>query len=264
MFAKLLKYEWKASKGILGILSLAALGAGILGAVVLRVLIINLTRMEQAQGAMVMLPALLILALVFLMLGLFAYGIGSELFLLYRFYKNKFTDEGYLTFTLPATPKQIFLASFVNMAIWMLIITVVLLAAMGILILGGIISTGYVDFPVEYGEFFGAFEIPWDMVAVNLLYGIMSFVYSIVMCMTAVTVGAVAAKKHKLLAAFGIYYGISMVYGIVQTAMMVAMTLSNSIGTPAYYLPEIGFQVLLILVGFFLSTYLMEKKLNLP
>ena len=39
MFAKLLKHEWKANGGLLSILSAGALGAGLLGALVLRLLL---------------------------------------------------------------------------------------------------------------------------------------------------------------------------------------------------------------------------------
>ena len=58
MFAKLLKHEWKANGGLLSILSAGALGAGLLGALVLRLLIYL-----QKQNAMTTsaLPSALIL-----------------------------------------------------------------------------------------------------------------------------------------------------------------------------------------------------------
>lgn len=272
MFAKLLKYEWRASRSILGALSLAALGVGVLGAVVLRILIANFENMERNpanERLTVILPAVLGILLLFLIFALCAYALGSELFLLHRFYKNKFTDEGYLTFTLPVTAKQIFLASFLNMALWMLIIGLVVGIAVTIMVAGGVISTGYLDSLDildirEAMSYYQEAGVDGGDVVLGLLNGVITFVYTLVMAMSCVTIGAVAAKKHKLLAAFGIYYGISVLNGIIQTALSVLLALGNNMEMTGYYLTEIGAQMLLILGGFFLSTYLMEKKLNLP
>lgn len=266
MFAKLLKYEWRASKGILGVLSLAALGVGVMGTVVLRSLINNFWMLEnttQNEELSILLPTVLMILMLFLIFALFAYALGSGLFLLHRFYKNKFTDEGYLTFTLPVTAKQIFLSSFVNMALWMLIIGLVIMAAVVMMVAGGVASTGYLDVR-EAIAFYEDVGMDWGEMGLNLLSGVVSFAYTLVMAMTCVTIGAVAAKKHKLLAAFGIYYGISVVNGILQTVLSVLLMLSESMEITIYYLAEMGIQIVLTVVGFFLSTYLMEKKLNLP
>lgn len=272
MFAKLLKYEWRASRGILGALSLAALGVGVLGAVVLWVLINNFENMEHSpanEQLTAILPAVLGILLMFLIFALFAYALGSGLLLLHRFYKNKFTDEGYLTFTLPVTAKQIFLASFLNMALWMLIIGLVVGIAVTIMVAGGVVSTGYLDrmdfLDIREGiTIYRESSFSAGDVVLGMLNAVLSFVYTLVMAMTCVTIGAVAAKKHKLLAAFGIYYGISALNGIIQTALSVLLALGNNVEMTGYYLTEIGAQTLLIMGGFFLSTYLMEKKLNLP
>ena len=50
MFAKLLKQEWKATFKLMGIMSLAALGASILEAVVLRMLV---TAGDTAAGSLI-------------------------------------------------------------------------------------------------------------------------------------------------------------------------------------------------------------------
>lgn len=269
MFAKLLKYEWKSSRGILGILSLAALGVGVLGTLILHTLVKNSTETTAGDETAMWLPAVLIIVLIFLILALVAYGVGSELLLLYRFYKSKFTDEGYLTFTLPVTSRQIFLASFLNMAIWMAIIGLVIMLSVGMMVLVSIVTSGVFNY-VDYSEIRESFSMMLEsldgenLVWLSPIAGLVSFVYSLVMMMTSVSVGAVLAKKHKLLAAFGIYYGISMVSGILNSLLSMVMTFSASPSMNVLYLGQIGIQAVLAVGGFFLSTYLMEKKLNLP
>ena len=51
MFSKLLKHEWKANAGLLGILSACALGAGLLGTLVMRGILYMNERMEQEDMA---------------------------------------------------------------------------------------------------------------------------------------------------------------------------------------------------------------------
>ena len=96
----------------------------------------------------------------------------------------------------------------------------------------------------------------------SLLSSILSFVASIVVIMTCVTVGAVLAKKHKLMAAIGIYYLYSMAYSVVSTMVMVSSITDSDLRI--LLLLEIGLQGAAAVIGFFLSTYLMDKKLNLP
>ena len=86
--------------------------------------------------------------------------------------------------------------------------------------------------------------------------------------MTCITVGAVLAKKHKILTAFGVYYGLSALMGMISTTftfLASAVVLGNGQGL---LLAGNGIQMLLQLGaavgGYFLSTHLMKHKLNLP
>lgn len=266
MFAKLLKYEWKASSGILGILSLAALGVGVLGAVILRLI----TGLEVAEGIGGILMAVLTMTLIFLLLAVVAYAFGAEILLLYRFYKSKFTDEGYLTFTLPVNSRQIFLASFLNIGAWTLIAGLVVAGAMGMMVFLGIDwetlagPGGLKEIMIFYEEMYEVQDAA-GQVWLSWLSGVISFVSGIVTMMTCVTVGAVIAKKHKVLAAFGIYYGVSMITGVLSSVISMAVILSaQEYAADTIALLEMGIQLALAVTGFFLSTYLMEKKLNLP
>lgn len=139
MFVKLLKQEWRATSKLLGIMSLAVLGVGVLEAVILRMMVAN----QDIGAASIAVNSTLSSLMLFLSLAIVAYVIGVQILLIVRFYKNKFTDEGYLTFTLPVTCHQIFLSSLVNMVIWTVISGIVTVLCVGIILVVG--TSGLVD-----------------------------------------------------------------------------------------------------------------------
>lgn len=280
MFSKLLKHEWKANAGLLGILSLCALGAGLLGGLVLRGIVFINER--NAQGNEAVLGTMgLSSALMFIIVALIAYAFAVQFINLFRFYKNKFTDEGYLTFTLPVSPSQIFLSSFLNVLAWLAISAVVLAVAFGLLVF-----IGAFDFLLETGVelqplFWGLFGI-LDEAGMNqqdyVLYCILSCVsvvvtavYSVLLLMTSITVGCVLARKHKILVTVGIYYAINFAIGIVESILGVVplILLGMSEGDFILYMNATAIINIILRLGlgiggYFLSTHLMKRKLNLP
>ena len=265
MFAKLLKHEWKATCGTLGAMSLGALGAGVLGAVLLRILT-NASN-DVNSGA---LEGVLTIALVFLILGLVAYMAAVWILLLRRFYKNKFTDEGYLTFTLPAKSWEIFLSSVVNTLVWQILCGLVLFVAIVIMVgfgLGGTMEESQEIYQEVYGS---DTYILSDTLGLSLLNVVVSLVGSTVLVLTCITLGATFAKKHKIMAAIGIYYGLSAVQSTLSTVVNAVLLVSADsydavIGAmESTYLCQILITTLLATGGYFLSVHMMKKNLNLP
>lgn len=272
MFAKLLKYEWKATSGLLGVLTLAAVGVGALLTVLLRFL----------QAAPADTPELLLAPVSTILIGGFlavvAYAIGTQIVLLVRFYKNKYSNEGYLTFTLPVTAHQILLSSLLNYLIWTVISVAVVLAVFTIAIFVGSASKGFYnkeawDAMIQIIRMLSYQEGLVDYIVTILVNSAVSSLASVVLVHTAITLGAVIAKKHKILAAFGCYYGISMIMGIISSVLMVGIGLMSSVLTTADQLFG-GMNIIMILqavlyvviavIGYFVSHYLMKNKLNLP
>ena len=260
MFAKLLKHEWKATWGILGMLSLCALGAGVVGAVMLR-LLIDAAETNQNNPLNAISPSVLM----FVLLGLMVYSVGGSILLYFRFYKNKFTDEGYLTFTLPAKSWEIFLASLVNILIWSVIIGLVVCVSVGLILVLGLGELMKDIFPADAWQ--QLLESVDGEVILNLAMNAVTAASNVVVIMACITLGAVAAKKHKLLAAVGIYYGASTVRNTVSTIVMAstmesAQTFEKVMTVSSVSNAVIG--VLFAVGGYFLSVYLMDHKLNLP
>lgn len=276
MFSKLLKYEWKASAGLLSVLSLAVLGVGLLMTVLLRVITVWEDQIPaELWGPIWVLVGGSVLAII-------AYVIGSQLILLIRFYKNKFTDEGYLTFTLPVTSHQILLSSLVNLLIWSVITTLVAVATV---VLAVVIGTGKNEvFNQNAWNIFRSLLVDvWSVEelegysVLNLINTVVSAVSGVVIMVTSITLGAVVAKKHKVLAAFGFYYAINMVISIVSSMASIFFLITGvssllneyegekllSVMNGAVIL-QIALHLAVLVAGYFVSNWLIKKKLNLP
>jgi hypothetical protein len=215
--------------------------------------------------------------------ALSVYAIAVQVILLYRFYKNKFTDEGYLTFTLPVKPTQIFWSSFLNMLIWLVISALVVFAVVFLAVLfgtaeHGLVNTDVFDAMKELLEL--VWEIDWQMllqeqysipylVVLGLTFLVTPF-YALILPMACITAGAVLAKKHKILASFGVYYVVNFVVGIITSVASVAPTIlmMNSSEPEGYYLMSLAIQLVISLAltlgAYFFTIHVMKRKLNLP
>jgi hypothetical protein len=156
---------------------------------------------------------------------------------------------------------------------------VTILAAVAIAVAFGTAQTGLINteaFAVmgEIGrllmELFSTTGSGWYLV-LSMLKELLKWLAGILVMMTSVTVGAVITKRLKLLVAVGIYYGANMVIGMISGfvsvfSMMapVVWNLSQQTTLVIGAVIDLLLQLGLILGGYFLSTYLMRKKLNLP
>ena len=278
MFAKLLKHEWKATRGLLGIFSLAAVIAGGVGALALRFIVEYADKMANVtmDGMGVQIESAAIgglgMLLAFVMLALVAYYLGTQIVLLARFYKNKFTDEGYLTFTLPVKTHQILGATWLNMLIWTVISALVVLLCVAVMLVG---ATSGVRLPGEdiwtdafayYGD---TFDVINGYAGLTVLSAVVEWLLAPLIAMTCITIGAVAAKKHKILVAIAVYYGYSMVRGIVSTVVTAVVTIAGfqaGVESMLEMSAACGLlvQLLVALICWLLTNYLINNKLNLP
>ena len=251
MFAKLLKNEWRANALTLGILNLAVLGLGLLGGFILRGLLTSGSDVSDLTGLG------MTLSLVFIFLAMFGCVAAVGIILLIHFYRTKFTDQGYLTFTLPVKNTQVYFASLVHMLIWTAIGIVALLLAF---LLFGVTGTVGTDLPLRWilqqlQESFSGIELPDGYWLTTILGIVVGVLYSVVITTTCLTVGATVAKKRKVLVAFAIYYGLTYVISFIDNLM--STTFDGNWAT-------IILELVLAVAGCFVTTRLLTKKLNLP
>ncbi len=285
MFAKLLKHEWNSSRKIMTILTLSMLAMGLLATLCLRLLIGSVQNMVNDDNPfMILLMVGLGMFLFACYMAALVYVVAVQFILLYRFYKNKYTDEGYLTFTLPVKVTDIFWSSFLNMLIWTVISAVVLVTVLLGVILFGTATDGIINTEIlaGLGEIFKLFaDLPWEMlidssaamvvlIIIYVLQMLISPISGLILPMACITIGAMLAKKHKILASFGVYFAastvVSIVMGVVSTVPLVFFINADT-GTGYYILSgllNLAVTVAMTIGGYFLTTHLMKNKLNLP
>lgn len=260
MFAKLLKHEFKSTAGMMGLLSLGALSLGLMGGLMLRYMV-----NAGESRAYYALDAIFSLLFGFVFLALLAYALGSQLYLAAQFYKRKFTDEGYLTFTLPVRCWQIFLSSFLNVLFWTVVIILVTLIAFVLIFVVGLLDTEVLQKIQEMNILGQTKEIFSDADLGTPVHSIIEFVSGIVIMLSSITIGSVLAKKHKILGAIGTYYAVSLLLSGISTWLMgMSLAPDTAIDTQRMYMISSAVNIVASGAGFFLSTWLMEKKLNLP
>lgn len=268
MFRLLLKHDWRGIRGTLGLLSLICLGAATVGGFAMRSMIL-LTEQNDPSVFQT------IITMFAIMVSFIAMGItsaGTLFFCIWRFYRSRYSDEGYMTFTLPATTHQILLSNLTATILAMLCIGAALVLGIGVLMAIGLTaipnfySEAVREFPRLWNEITYVFREESGPFLSMLLYSPVAVVAEIIILMLSVTIGCVAVRKLKVLAAIGIYYGINVVVSLANTIIMVlsGFLSSNSID---FYNQFFLYPTFLMLVlgtgGYFLMHYLASKKLNL-
>lgn len=196
-----------------------------------------------------------------------------------RFYKSMFTDEGYLTHTLPVTPRQLLVAKGLVMAFWYLASTVSILASMLIFAMNGVnfLHPEGKTFPILMAEFIAELNSETNgeitkLFSVLIIFFILSLVSNV-----GVTIGSVCfgqmVNRHKILGTISAYL---VIYFIMQILMTIAlfpfmvdvMKYANNdahvlaVLTPYYYTASI-IAVVVGVVLLFLSERIIKRKINL-
>ena len=281
MFAKLLKKELRSTLTTMWVISLAVFGASLVGAVLLRILTNYSYQMRNSDSVLVMLPAVLGIAFGAVILALVVYGVGGSLFILYRFYQNKFTDEGYLTFTLPVNAHQHLLSSWLAITIGNVMIAVTLGISVFCIVMFGTAQQGLWNmdmlnelvnvWPVIFRNFWDVITESAGSVAVwYYLAQLMQLLTSPLISIASIVIGAAVAKKHKILAAIGFNYLINTVSNTAITLITSILAVITNFNKSSETMLEVSFilqpvcYIALAVGAYFLSVHLMSKKLNLP
>lgn len=196
-----------------------------------------------------------------------------------RYYKNLFTTEGYLSFTLPVSPAQHLFVKLTATLTFGAIAVVASVLSLAIATAGEVFleilkAAGYLlDMLADVAEGHLALYIVEIVVLL-----IVSFCSELLLFYTCISIGQLA-RKNRVLAAVGvyfIYYVITQVLGTVLSVVVIAVsetTLFEAIGTffmehtiTAIHLLLCGWALLsLFFAGlwFLISHTIIRKKLNL-
>jgi len=262
MLRKLFKYEWKAASQTLIVLHAIVL----LFAVFTRISFEVRGGIEEDSAISGLLLFLSIMITV-------TAAIFTVIFIGYRFYKSVFTDEGYLTNTLPVTPKQLIISKGLTGVIWQALDIVIVFAAVFIIV-GDRALFEELAVNVKktaYYLFRGNVAVTTWLVLITVV--LTPFAYMLKMY-ASVSLGSLFSG-HKLLGAVGSYIGIYIVEQIIMF-LTIAIT-GNQDSTPTTIQLGIvkteveGLQLMnttlainiiltlvIMFVGFFVTKYIKE------
>ena len=266
MFAKLLKYDFRAVRGTLGLLCLISLSSAFLGGGMLRLL-------EQDIRGPVM--ALSVMALMVCFFALVICGAACQFLSLFHFYKSRFTDQGYLTFTLPVTHHQNLLSAFLICILGCIIGAALACVSFGVMLFVALgipdarETDSIADFFVAFG--YAVQEVGLGNVVLMAAYLIIGILSELLLIMLSITIGAVITRKHKVLAAIGVYYGVHMAMSGVVTLVGAGSALSLTVSDSAAFsvtfaqvmLPQLLLCLVVGILSYFLMHSLIGKRLNL-
>ncbi len=196
-----------------------------------------------------------------------------------RFYRNFFTGEGYLTFTLPATKAQLLWVK-ISTAVCFSIVSVVVCMASGCIVMAGEVleevckAAAYLMSLVPAD--LTAHLIGW---AVELLLLLLAADFAgHLFYYTCICIGQLF-RKNRVLAAVGVYFGFYVIAQILSTVGMVVFTMLTAAGVWDGIIVWIaehaeiavhsylgGFAVLTVLMGlvyYWICHHIIHKKLNL-
>lgn len=278
MLRKLIKHEWLSTWKVPTILCIY------LGILTILGCISFLSPIWKTDGYIISIVA--VLSLVLYILSLFAISITIFVYFIVRFYRNMYTNEGYLTHTLPVKPCDHILAKGLIYFIWILITLIAMFSSVALLIITAVSS---VDGDIMYIIWDALNEVSlaelgelWHKtfgmslgayLFIMIVTSIISLIYPILMIYTSISIGQLF-NKHKVLASFVAYAAINFVIQIISSIIQIPTyklaldsTFADSSSLSGVFsystISSLILSTILTIVFAFVTEYITRKKLNL-
>lgn len=269
MLAKLIKYDLKSLNRFLIIIHIMLLVTAVLGRVLVVGRLMKNSDTISDAGAIILGIIILLFVLMFMVAAF-----GTLVLVGMHFYKNLFSDEGYLTHTLPVTRGELLASKTVSGSIWILIDEILLILSVVILI--------FVDPVVELfsehkSEIWSALDLPDTLGYGKILLALLalcviSAVGSALTLYVSVALGQLFSN-HRALGAVIVYFCVTTVVSIISGVVGAADGAAGIVvenGTVMLYQfyvrlfwMAIGFELVPIVIFYLVTYILMQKKLNL-
>lgn len=264
MLKKLIKYDLKYEFRIFILLHVILIISCILG----RVLFIDRIRFDSDPETLILTLTLLVSAFTILFSGI---CFGTLLLYSVRFYKNLFTDEGYITWTLPASPLQQLWAKIISAGIWYTIDIFLYMFCMKFLISGKNVQAFYQQFAPEFTEAFGMSVSSFFWVI--LLFSLANVFASVMMIYTSIAIGQLL-PAHRVLVSVIVYFILNLFTQLITMAISFSNSpyLDYNARTAAEPLAQSLIKALSLttlftfiaaVIGYFITLKILKKKLNL-
>ncbi len=135
-----------------------------------------------------------------------------------RFYKNLLSDEGYLMFTLPVSSHKLLLSKFLTTMIWYVCSIVVIMISLFILFISKEFFGALLIFPEAISQLLDEFsKVPSLMIfsILTLIDTFISFPFLILMIYVSIAIGH-TRHNHKVLYSFGTFLGLNIIISIIS------------------------------------------------
>lgn len=215
MLGKLMKYDMKALNKFLIIIH----GFLLLSAVLVRIFLTSRITMDNGDS-------ITLFSLIFLLYTLIIVGAsyGTLIVIAVRFYKNLFSDEGYLTHTLPVTSSQHLLSKTITGSIWSLIDSVLIFLSMYIVAVTPEVKHFFFqnqkEFLMDMGLTAETFPSAMQTLGFALvIIMIISAFANVITLYASVTLGQLFSG-HRVLGAVVAYFVITTILSVITFAVM--------------------------------------------
>lgn len=272
MLKKLFKYEWKSVSTLLLIVH----GALLVYALIRRIgyqIYFSKFLSDSSNTVMGMTTMFYVVVYVF---GIMAVLLMTMLYLAIHIQKSFFSDEGYLTHTLPVSPTQLLLSKIFIYWVWTILDLIFVAASIAILLVNKetwpAIVYGFREMWHTLTSLSGLSDILNNIVYLLSLC-IEFFIFSTGLLIFAVCLGS-QFKTHKVMGSVLSFFGIIILCNIVDL-IITSITLPGGVGTVMMitragervtnysYIIETLWYLAAGIFFFFGSRYILSKRLNL-
>ena len=213
------------------------------------------------------------LSVILYILGLFAVSIASFIYLLVRFYKNLFGDEGYLMHTLPVTSWELLSSKLLVAFIWNLVESLLIAFSIFCIFANHYVFDAISNYFASFGGFDGMVYYYTGMHTGTFWLSLIAFIlvssfYGLLLPYASICIGQLW-QKHRLAGSFLTYFLINILTQIIRTIYVGLTGNDDAITHAQNYIPTATYGFIMVLnlvlsiVFFFLCGYIMKKKVNL-
>ena len=268
MLKKLFYYEWKDCWKMLSLLNGVVLVLTVIGVITFQNDIWS--KADESD----ILAMTLVGYIIFYVIAVMALSMVSGLYFWYRFYKNLYTDQGYLMFTLPVNAHQIIWSKAFVAMIWYFICAVVTMVSVVSLVASAASGAGASEVLAEIPELFREiFGIEGGvMMLIMMVFSIVSSTVMVIFLgYASVSIGQLF-KKHRLGAAVGVYVALNMAIQMISSYSSIPFsTFMMKVETEQEGMMSMSIMLLIMFVVttavsvglYFITHYIMNHKLNL-
>lgn len=265
MLGKLIKYDLKYASKVFLLIH----GIYLLICVALRILIMDRLNFD-ARPEVFMTPVTLITILMIFVLS--AVTLATSLLIALRFYRNLFGREGYLSWTLPASPSEHLLAKFLSGFLLAAVDITIIATGIVIIVTGPNVAEAYRQIASEMTEILG---VSLGAYSLKLFFFTVLFSFtSVIQIYFCVALGQLF-QGHRVLFAIAFYFLTGFVVEIISTLLLLVsgllteqMTFSTSAFNLGQYTEKLylitGMLSVILAAGEYIAAqYIMKKKINL-